>query len=159
MIERGYVTAFLSAFLFAVGLGVGGMTDPGKVQGFLDFAGTWQPALAGVMGGAVMTYLVLHRLILRAHRPVFHDAFSLPTKRQLDPRLLGGAAIFGVGWGLVGICPGPAIAVFGAGAGFPEIAAFVAAMFVGFLAVPSPKKSQSQVELEVPGGSVSSSAS
>lgn len=133
----GYVTAFGSAFLFAVGLGIGGMLDPANVLGFLDFAGAWDPALMGVMGGGILVYAALHRLVLKRGRPLFHDAFTLPSRTRADARLLTGAVVFGVGWGLGGVCPGPAItSTFG---GMTGMWIFIAAMFVGFVLVPAPK--------------------
>lgn len=146
--KRGLLTAFVAAFLFAVGLGVGGMTHPANVIGFLDFTGEWRPALLGVMVGGISVYYVLHRQILKLHRPVFHDAFSMPTKKTPDARLLIGAAIFGVGWGLGGICPGPAVTSVAAGS--EAFLIFLVALFAGFLAAPQPKPKAAQIALEVP---------
>lgn len=110
---RTHVIAFVSGALFAVGLAVGGMTRPGKVIGFLDVAGDWDPSLAFVMAGAVGVNLVLFRVILKRGRPLFAGAFHLPTKKDLDARLVVGAAVFGVGWGLGGYCPGPIVTSLG----------------------------------------------
>jgi len=103
------VTAFASGLLFAVGLVIGGMTDPQKVQGFLDIAGNWDPSLIFVMGGAVGTHGILRLLINRRSKPVFAPLFPTRPNTRLDLRLLAGAALFGAGWGLSGYCPGPAL--------------------------------------------------
>ncbi|TDV96706.1 hypothetical protein BDK62_110153 [Halomonas alkaliantarctica] len=102
--------AYAAGLLFGLGLAISGMTDPARVLGFLDIAGEWDPTLAFVLGGAVITTFIGYRLVLRRSSPFFGDKFQLPTKRELDSRLLGGAALFGIGWGLSGYCPGPAIA-------------------------------------------------
>ena len=104
-----FLAVFASGLLFALGLGVSGMTQPDKVLAFLDVAGKWDPSLAFVMVGAIGTYAVLSRLIQRRSRPVFEASFSLTNMSGVDRRLLGGAALFGGGWGLAGYCPGPAI--------------------------------------------------
>jgi uncharacterized membrane protein YedE/YeeE len=107
-----------AGLLFAVGLAVSGMTQPSKVIAFLDFAGAWDPSLAFVMVGAIGVYLLVHRgLVLRRERPIYARRFSVPTTSAIDARLITGAAIFGVGWGLSGFCPGPALVSFGAGIG------------------------------------------
>ena len=98
--------AYAAGLLFGLGLAISGMTDPARVLGFLDIAGEWDPTLAFVLGGAVITTFIGYRLVLRRSSPFFGDKFHLPTKRELDSRLLGGAALFGIGWGL----SGPAIA-------------------------------------------------
>lgn len=103
------LVAMLSGLLFAVGLGIAGMTQPSKVIGFLDVAGDWDPSLAFVMGGAIVVYMPLLRLVKSRGRAVLAPRLSLPTRKDLDARLLLGAALFGVGWGLAGYCPGPAI--------------------------------------------------
>src|SRR5215217_2548227 len=102
------VVALLAGTLFGLGLAISGMMNPAKVVGFLDVAGEWDPTLAFVMGGALLVTIPAFRLILNRPRPILADGFALP-KSALDGRLLGGAALFGVGWGLSGFCPGPAL--------------------------------------------------
>jgi len=102
------IAALLCGVLFGVGLALSGMTDTAKVIGFLDLFGHWDPDLAFVMGGAVAVTLISFRFILRG-RPLLAEGFSLPGKTALDARLLTGAALFGVGWGMYGYCPGPAL--------------------------------------------------
>jgi uncharacterized membrane protein YedE/YeeE len=102
------LAALACGLLFGAGLALSGMTDTAKVLGFLDLFGDWDPDLVFVMGGAVAVTLVGFRLILRG-KPLFADDFSLPTRKDLDSRLLGGAALFGIGWGVYGYCPGPAL--------------------------------------------------
>jgi uncharacterized membrane protein YedE/YeeE len=123
--------AFAAGLLFAVGLAISGMTQPAKVVGFLDLAGDWDPSLAFVMLGAIGVYAPLSFLILKRRAPVLAPSFDLPTKRAIDARLLAGAAMFGVGWGLGGYCPGPAIVGVGA-ASIPALV-FSAAMIAGML--------------------------
>lgn len=123
---------FLSGLLFAVGLGIARMTQPAKIIGFLDIAGSWDPSLAFVMGGAIAVYAPLSRIIVRRARPLFADGFVLPTRRDLDPKLIAGAAMFGVGWGLAGFCPGPAIVAVLSGS--PAVLAFVVSMLAGMAA-------------------------
>jgi uncharacterized protein len=118
--------ALFAGTLFGVGLAVSGMINPAKVVGFLDVAGGWDPTLAFVMGGALLVTIPAFRVILNRPRPVLADGFDLPTKSTLDARLLGGAALFGVGWGLSGFCPGPAVAAVTTG--LAPVFAFVAAM-------------------------------
>lgn len=125
--------AYASGVLFAIGLGISGMTHPSKVLAFLDVAGAWDPSLAFVMAGALVVDVVLFRVILRRRAPLFAPAFVVPARdRPVDARLVGGAAVFGVGWGLGGFCPGPALVSL-AGAAAPVVA-FAAAM-VGSMVV------------------------
>ncbi|WP_026068635.1 DUF6691 family protein [Halomonas smyrnensis] len=124
------VMAYIAGLLFGLGLAISGMTDPARVLGFLDVAGDWDPTLMFVLGGAVVTNFVGYRLAMRRPNPLFASAFQLPTRRDLDGRLLGGAALFGVGWGLSGYCPGPAFASV-SGITLP-LAAMLAAMIVGW---------------------------
>ena len=102
------LAALLCGLLFGAGLALSGMTDTARVLGFLDLFGDWIPDLAFVMGGAVCVTLVTFRFVLK-RRPLLAPEFSLPTRTDIDPRLLGGAALFGIGWGTYGYCPGPAL--------------------------------------------------
>jgi uncharacterized membrane protein YedE/YeeE len=99
----------LAGLIFGLGLLISGMANPAKVQNFLDLAGAFDPSLLFVMAGAVVVTLVGYRLVLRAPKPVLTERFHLPAVKDIDARLVGGAALFGVGWGLSGFCPGPAI--------------------------------------------------
>ena len=126
------VASYFSGLLFAVGLGVSGMTRADKVIGFLNLPGGWDPSLAFVMMGAIAVHLVLFRLILRRGRPLFGRSFGIPTRSDLDRRLLGGAALFGVGWALGGYCPGPGLVSIAGGSS--HALTFVATMIVGMLA-------------------------
>ncbi|MBY6203480.1 DUF6691 family protein [Halomonas denitrificans] len=99
-----------AGLLFGGGLAVSGMTDTSKVLGFLDVFGAWDPDLAFVMGGALLVTLIGFRWVLSASAPRMAERFDLPTATETDPRLLSGAALFGIGWGLYGYCPGPAVA-------------------------------------------------
>jgi uncharacterized membrane protein YedE/YeeE len=126
------IVALLAGTLFGVGLAVSGMANPQKVIGFLDVAGEWDPTLLFVMGGALLVTIPAFRLILGRPRPLLADRFALPTKSALDGRLLGGAALFGVGWGLSGLCPGPAVVAMVTG--LLPVFLFVAAM-VGGMAI------------------------
>lgn len=124
------VLAGVSGAMFGAGLLLAGMTIPARVVGFLDVSRGWDPTLAFVMGGAVMVYGIAFRIIDRRRRdPWFDTRFHLPSRRDLDVRLLGGAAVFGVGWGLVGLCPGPAIV--SAASGNLAAIGFVIAMLIG----------------------------
>jgi uncharacterized protein len=138
------VKANLSAFgigsLFAIGLALSGMTKPSKVVGFLDLFGAWDASLAFVMIGAIAVHLVAHRLIARRTSPLLEARFHLPTRKDIDPRLVVGAGLFGVGWGLGGFCPGPAIVALPVGRW--EVFLFVAAMVAGmaiYRLIPMPK--------------------
>lgn len=123
---------FASGLVFALGLGISGMTNPAKIVAFLDVAGSWDPSLALVMVGAIGAYSSLYRLVRRNAAPLFDESFSVPDRRDIDARLLGGAALFGVGWGLGGFCPGPAIVALVSGV--PAVFVFVASMLVGMVA-------------------------
>jgi uncharacterized protein len=125
------LAALLSGLVFGAGLALAGMTNPAKVLSFLDVAGAWDPTLALVMGSALGVNALAYALTRRRVKPLFAEAFALPTRADLDARLLGGAALFGVGWALVGLCPGPALASLARGES--EVLAFVAAMALGML--------------------------
>lgn len=121
--------ALASGLLFGFGLALSGMTRTEKVRGFLDFFGRWDPSLMFVMGGAVLVHAIAYRLVARRRSPLFAAAFQVPTRRDVTARLVVGSALFGVGWGLGGFCPGPGITALISGA--PSAAAFVVAMAVG----------------------------
>ena len=123
------VAAFGAGLVFGIGLILSGMTDPGKVIGFLDVTRNWDPSLAFVMAGAILVGFFAFAFAGRRGRTFFGDALQLPARRDSDARLVAGSVVFGVGWGLAGFCPGPALVAFGAG--FDKAAAFVAAMLAG----------------------------
>lgn len=123
------LTALFAGLVFGLGLIVSGMTDPSKVIGFLDLAGTWDPSLALVMGGAIGVGLIAFRLARQRTRAILGGAMQLPTARQIDRRLVLGGITFGIGWGLAGYCPGPALASLATGGSKPLI--FTVAMLVG----------------------------
>jgi len=129
---RRLAAALIAGLLFGLGLSLSGMLDPARVRGFLDIAGAWDPTLAFVLGGAVSVAGLGYVLARRLPRPAFAPAFELPTNRRIDRPLIGGAALFGIGWGLSGLCPGPAVAALSTGA--LPVAVFVAAMLVGMMA-------------------------
>lgn len=122
--------AFLGGMVFGIGLAIAGMTQPAKIVGFFDFFGSWDPSLAFVMGGALLVYTPVYRWAVRTwQHPIWAPSFSLPTRTDIDWRLVLGSAIFGVGWGLGGYCPGPAFTSVGAGS--REALIFGLAMLVG----------------------------
>lgn len=122
-------TALLIGLVFGAGIALAGMINPAKILNFFDIAGSWDPSLAFVMGGALAVTAVGYRLVWRGGAPVFDTVFHLPTRKDLDPALIGGALLFGVGWGIVGFCPGGAIPALGLGESPAFL--FVAAMAVG----------------------------
>ena len=124
------IVSLIAGLLFALGLVVSGMTQPAKVIGFLDITGKWDPSLAFVMGGALMVTLIAFALAPRTgKRPWFAEKFELPTRKDIDIKLIGGAALFGIGWGLAGYCPGPAFASLYAGG--LDIVIFMTALISG----------------------------
>ncbi len=123
--------ALLAGLLFGLGLCVSEMASPAKVLNFLDVAGNWDPSLMLVMGGALAVTILAFRLVLKRKEPIFSAEFKLPSGSNVDKRLLLGASLFGVGWGLIGYCPGPAITALGFGLNYPVIV-FVA-MIAGFM--------------------------
>jgi len=133
---RGIVFALAAGVLFGVGLIAGGMTDPAKVQGFLDLFGRWDPSLAFVMGGAIAVavgaFALARRRQARGAASWSGEPIELPTSTSIDARLVGGGVLFGIGWGLAGFCPGPAIVA--AASGYAPALWFVPAMLAGMLA-------------------------
>lgn len=127
---RGIIS-FLTGLLFALGLGYSGMTQPHIVKGFLDIFGNWYPQLVGVMIGAIAVHSLTYQLIRKKKTPLLDTQFYLPQKKEIDKRLLIGPAIFGLGWGWAGICPGPGIVSLFSGK--PGILIFVLSMAGGML--------------------------
>ena len=107
---RRLLPPLVSGTLFGAGLALGGMTDPERVRSFLDIFGDWDPTLAFVMGGAVIVMAIAWRFRERMDHPIFAEKFSLPDRTDLTARLIIGSALFGIGWGIAGLCPGPAVA-------------------------------------------------
>lgn len=125
----GNIAALLAGVVFGVGLIVSGMSDPYKVQNFLDVLGHWDPSLMFVMGGAIAVTLPGFWWLRQHHKPLFGDTFQWPTSQVIDKKLVIGAAMFGTGWGLSGFCPGPAMVNLATG--HQDVLVFVAAMLVG----------------------------
>jgi uncharacterized membrane protein YedE/YeeE len=115
--------------IFGIGISISGMANPAKVINFFDVAGTWDPSLAFVMGGALIVTFFGYRFVLRQPTPWLEPKFLIPTRRDLDARLLGGSALFGIGWGIAGFCPGGALPALGTGRS--EVFIFVAALITG----------------------------
>lgn len=123
------LTTYLIGVIFGVGISISGMANPAKVINFFDVAGTWDPSLIFVMAAAFVTAFVGYKLILGRKAPIFEDGFKLPTRRDIDARLIGGSAVFGIGWGISGFCPGGALPALGTGR--IEVFYFVGALLVG----------------------------
>jgi uncharacterized protein len=125
------ISAFAIGLIFGLGIALSGMINPAKVLNFFDLAGTWDPSLAFVMGGALAVAIPGYRLVLGRPAPVLEDRFQLPDTRVIDRRLVLGSATFGIGWGIAGFCPGGALPALGTGR--PEVFLFVAALIGGIL--------------------------
>ena len=141
------ITLLASGLLFGAGLAISGMLNPSKVAGFLDLFGVWDPSLAFVMGGGVVANFIGHRIVTRRAAPVFATSFSLPSASNIDARLITGAGLFGVGWGIGGLCPGPAVASLLLVPG--EVGLFVVMMLVGLAAgrvITAPKSVPASAE-------------
>jgi uncharacterized membrane protein YedE/YeeE len=126
------IFSYLCGLIFGVGIAISGMANPAKVLNFFDIAGTWDPSLAFVMGGALIVTFIGYRFVLKRPAPTFAETFQLPTRSDLDLPLIGGSAVFGVGWGIAGFCPGGALPALGTGRS--EVFIFVAALLVGIIA-------------------------
>ena len=125
----GKLTAFAAGLIFGLGLLLAGMANPAKVLGFLDLAGAWDPSLALVMAGAIAVALLPFTLAKKREQSLLGLPMQLPNKREIDRRLIGGSLLFGIGWGIAGICPGPAVAILLTG--HWQVILFVAAMLIG----------------------------
>jgi uncharacterized protein len=126
-----FLSAFVIGLIFGLGIALSGMINPAKVLNFFDLAGTWDPSLAFVMGGALAVAIPGYRLVFRRPAPVLEDRFQLPDTRVIDRRLVLGSATFGIGWGIAGFCPGGALPALGTGR--PEVFLFLAALIGGLL--------------------------
>ena len=124
------IFSLFAGLVFGIGIAVSGMMDPAKVLNFFDVAGTWDPSLAFVMGGALLVTFIGYRLVWRRSAPLFGGRFQIPGATAIDGRLIGGSALFGVGWGIAGFCPGAAIPALGTGRW--EVVLFLVAVIAGF---------------------------
>ena len=125
-------STYLIGLIFGIGISISGMANPAKVLNFFDFAGTWDPSLALVMGGALLVTFIGYRFVLKRPAPMFDGHFMLPSRRDLDFQLIGGSALFGIGWGISGFCPGGALPALGTAR--VEVFIFVAALLAGIYA-------------------------
>jgi uncharacterized membrane protein YedE/YeeE len=128
---KNSLAAFVVGFVFSMGLGISGMTQPQKVVGFLDLFGQWDPSLIFVMIGAIMVHFVTYRLIRKRDSPLLSPEWHVPTKKEITPALVGGSILFGLGWGLAGYCPGPAMTSLASFEVRPFM--FVVSMLVGMV--------------------------
>jgi uncharacterized protein len=126
------IAIYIIGVIFGTGIVVSGMANPAKVINFFDVAGAWDPSLIFVMGGALVVTAVGYRIVFGRGRPIWEGRFTLPTARTIDARLMGGSALFGVGWGISGFCPGGALPALGTGR--IDVIAFVGAMLLGIFA-------------------------
>jgi uncharacterized membrane protein YedE/YeeE len=140
--------SFAAGVVFALGLALAGMTQPSKVIGFLDVAGSWDPSLAFVMAGAIAVYFGATRIMQRRAAPLAGGEFHLPARRDLEPKLWIGAGLFGIGWGLAGYCPGPGIASLGTGT--LSALSFVSSMALGMLLYEGAERLRNRREREPP---------
>ena len=126
------LASYAIGLIFGLGIMISGMANPAKVLNFFDIAGSWDPSLAFVMGGALIVTLIGYRLVLKRPAPRFDRAYFLPTRRDIDVPLVGGSALFGIGWGIAGFCPGGALPALGTGR--TEVFLFMAALIAGIVA-------------------------
>ena len=125
-------TTYIIGLIFGLGILIGGMASPAKVLNFFDFAGTWDPSLAFVMGGAVIVTFIGYRMVLGRPAPVMAQKFHLPSNPTIDAKLVGGSLLFGIGWGIAGFCPGGALPALGTGQ--IEVFIFIGALIAGIFA-------------------------
>ncbi len=125
------VIAYIVGLIFGLGISISGMGNAAKVLNFFDIAGSWDPSLIFVMGGALVTTFLGYRIVLKRPHPILDQRFHLPTRKDLDGRLIGGSIVFGIGWGIAGFCPGGALPMIGSFR--PEVLLFVGALVLGIL--------------------------
>lgn len=125
------ITTYLIGLIFGVGISISGMANPAKVLNFFDIAGSWDPSLIFVMGGALVTTFIGYKLVFGRSTPLFEPQFNLPMSRVIDAKLIGGSAVFGIGWGIAGFCPGGALPALGTGRW--EVIVFTIAVVVGII--------------------------
>lgn len=125
-----HLFALLTGLVFGTGIAISGMMDPAKVLNFFDLVGTWDPSLIFVMGGALLVTFTGYRIVWRRSKPLFEQRFQVPTSTLIDTKLIGGSALFGIGWGIAGFCPGAAIPALGTGRW--EVALFLISVTGGF---------------------------
>ena len=136
------ILIYLIGLVFGLGISISGMANPAKVINFFDVAGSWDPSLIFVMGGAVSVAFLGYRLVLRRPAPAWGKGFNLPGTRQIDARLIGGSLVFGIGWGIAGFCPGGALPALGTGR--VEVIIFVAALVAGVLIAKALQKASAR---------------
>ncbi|MBL4891665.1 MAG: YeeE/YedE family protein [Rhizobiaceae bacterium] len=138
--------AYVIGLIFGLGISISGMANPAKVLNFFDVTGSWDPSLAFVMGGALIVTFIGYRLVLPKPAPILAEKFHVPTNRQLDVKLIGGSAVFGIGWGIAGFCPGGALPVLGTGR--MEVILFTVALLAGvFVALGMMKLTHKRAQL------------
>ena len=125
------ILSYIGGLIFGLGISLSGMANPAKVLNFFDIAGTWDPSLIFVMGGALIVTFIGYRVVLRREAPVCDTLFHVPSSRTIDAKLIGGSLVFGVGWGIAGFCPGGALPAIGTGRA--EVLVFCAALVAGIL--------------------------
>lgn len=130
IMSKNLILSFLSGIIFSIGLGISGMTNPDKVKGFLDILGKWEADLAFVMGSAMFVTFISYQIVNKMKKPLFEKSFSIPNNKKIDYKLIGGSALFGLGWGISGFCPGPALTSLVTFK--PEVILFIVSMFTGF---------------------------
>ncbi|MCL4111677.1 UNVERIFIED_CONTAM: hypothetical protein GTU68_023633 [Idotea baltica] len=136
-----FLAAYLIGLIFGLGILISGMANPAKVINFFDVAGTWDPSLAFVMGGALITTFIGYRYVLKQPTPLLDTKFALPTHAAIDTRLVAGSAVFGIGWGISGFCPGGALPALGTGRS--EVVYFVLALVAGIYLAKLAQRMQS----------------
>ncbi|QDC11372.1 YeeE/YedE family protein [Oceanicola sp. D3] len=144
---KKHILIYLIGLIFGLGISISGMANPAKVINFFDVAGSWDPSLIFVMGGALVFTLIGYRLVFRRAAPIWATGFSLPNTRLIDARLIGGSLVFGIGWGIAGFCPGGALPALGTGR--IEVFIFVAALVAGVLLAKTLQKITARKKPEV----------